>query len=312
MPDINGVTALRRKDSIPEPENAEAYDVNVERYAESHAQILDKFHLAFRRCGSEEHQQYIDIGCGPGSFTLKYLLPRCLPCRLLVAVDRKESMVKHAAQTYPHPKLKYAKLDIEKNVGAFVQEHGLFHRVYSFLTLYLMKGLPLALRNIEKLLVMGGECLLMIESDIDIFHYFAAILKSGRWARYSHMLELPKTWAIEDVHIMRSYTTTLLDCTSLVPLASEVFTLPALQRLGPEKILGTFISFNPIYLHLDEEEKKKLVSFTRDFIKTMLAGSSGVSTATRSIFVVHAWKPSDQSKISEGYNSSSAGLFTEP
>lgn len=300
MPKINSDSALRRNDSIPEPENAEAYDVNVERYAESHAAILDMFHLAFRRSGSEANQQYLDIGCGPGSFTLKHLLPRCLPCRMLVAVDRKETMVKHAAETYPHPKLKYAKLDIEQDVGAFILEHGLFHRVYSFLTLYLMKGLPLALRNIQKLLVPGGECLLMIESDIDIFHYFAAILNSGQWAKHSHMLELPKTWAMEDVQLMRSYTTTLLDCTSLIPLASEVFTLPALERFCPEKILGTFISFNPVYLHLDDEEKRTMIAFTRDFIQTMLAGKSGVSTATRNIFVIHAYKPPDQSNISEG------------
>ncbi|XP_077491094.1 uncharacterized protein LOC144101771 isoform X5 [Amblyomma americanum] len=123
-------------ETLPEVlEQPDVYDRNAHRHEKAVAEILDTFHKAFRPCENEQ-QQYIDVGCGPGGFTKGYLLPRCLPCRRLVAVDKSAAMLRFAAEKNPHPKIDYLPLDISQDVDEFVDRQGQFQRVYSFLTLH--------------------------------------------------------------------------------------------------------------------------------------------------------------------------------
>lgn len=285
----NGTAGPR---SGPEIERADFYDAIVDGYAAVSVAILDGFHEAFRRCEDEEQQQYIDIGCGPGSFTLKYLLPRCLPCRRLVAVDKRETMLKLAAEKYSHPNIEYKQLDIVGDVGDFVRTEGHFQRVYSFLMLQWVRDQRRAMLNVEKLLAPGGECLLIFERSLHFFDLFVAMMNSPRWEKYAHVVQdlIPATRTITDVVSLRKYTSDLVKSTKMVPLACEVFSFPTAKLWEKEKMIESFLSFNPVYALLNNKEKVELAQFTRDFTENLFANGVGDDENKRMILVIHAYK----------------------
>ncbi|CAN8007522.1 unnamed protein product, partial [Ixodes pacificus] len=84
-------------------------------------------------------QQFMDIGCGTGDFTRQELLPRCQPCRRIVATDIGESVVRFARENFSHPQIEYQAHDISKDVSGLVRKYGQFNRVYSFFALHWVK-----------------------------------------------------------------------------------------------------------------------------------------------------------------------------
>lgn len=276
----------------PAVERADFYDAIVDGYAAESVAILDGFREAFWRCENEEQQQYIDVGCGPGSFTQKYLLPRCLPCRRLVAVDKREAMLKLAAEKYAHPKIDHKQLDILGDVDKFVRAEGQFQRVYSFLMLQWVRDQGQAMVNVEKLLLPGGECLLMFERNLHFFDLFVAMMNSPRWAKYAHVVQdlIPPTRTITDVVALRKYTSDLVKSTDLVPLATEVFSFPAMKLWEKEKMIESFLSFNPVYPLLNDQEKVELAQFTREFTENLFVNDMGKEDTKRLILVIHAYK----------------------
>lgn len=73
--------------------------------------VLDFCQALFRR-ETDETQQFLDLGCGTGDFTRECLLPRCLPCRRMVAVDLSADMIDYARSHWVHDALEFRKLDI--------------------------------------------------------------------------------------------------------------------------------------------------------------------------------------------------------
>lgn len=106
-------------------------------------------------------QQFMDVGCGSGDFTRQQLLPRCQPCRRIVATDISESMVRYARENFGHPQIEYEVHDISKDVSGLVRKYGQFTRVYSFCALHWVKDHVTAFRNISDLMSSEGECLLL-------------------------------------------------------------------------------------------------------------------------------------------------------
>ncbi|XP_075529924.1 juvenile hormone acid O-methyltransferase-like [Dermacentor variabilis] len=149
--------------------------------------MLDFCQKVFRR-EPDETQQFLDVGCGIGDLTREELLPRCQPCRRIVAVDLSAAMVEHAARHYHHDKLRFRELDIEsdEDVAELIDEHGLFDRVYSFHTITWVRDQAKALKNVARLLKPRGECLLLFHASLRSFDVNRELLKMERWSKYSH------------------------------------------------------------------------------------------------------------------------------
>ncbi|KAH9365256.1 hypothetical protein HPB48_015942 [Haemaphysalis longicornis] len=180
-------------------ECAAKYEALVADLAPSLTTIFDSFKTAFlpddhsfanaaETGESREAGQFLDVGCGPGSFTLQHLLPR-LPSGLkrLVAVDNLESMLELAKKKNGHQKIEYKKLDIlsERDVANFVNTEGNFRMVCSFLTLHLIGDHQRAMKNIATLMEPGGECFIIFYQNHALCEIFAAMIDSPRWKDYS-------------------------------------------------------------------------------------------------------------------------------
>ncbi|KAL3210490.1 hypothetical protein MRX96_008730 [Rhipicephalus microplus] len=102
-------------------------------------------------------QQYLDVGCGSGSFTKEALLPRVRPeCRRIVAVDRCKK-------------------------GASSERYGAFDRVYSFLTFHYVADITKAYGNVCKLLKQGGECLVLSVVKADAIDVWNEVYQMEEW-----------------------------------------------------------------------------------------------------------------------------------
>nr|XP_054934038.1 uncharacterized protein LOC126543566 [Dermacentor andersoni] len=165
--------------------------------------LLDFCQRVFR-CQPDESQQFLDVGCGIGDLTRDELLPRCLPCRRIVAVDLSTEMVEHAARHSRHEKIEYGKLDIvsEEDVGGFIDEHGLFDRVYSFNTLSWVRDQAAALKNVARLLKPRGECLLVFPASLEPLDVNRNVAKLERWSKYSHV-SIDRRWHLSPVQSIR-------------------------------------------------------------------------------------------------------------
>ncbi|XP_077544575.1 uncharacterized protein LOC144157626 [Haemaphysalis longicornis] len=240
-------------------------------------------------------RQCLDIGCVPGSFTLKYLLPS-LPtwCQRLVAVDNAPAMLAFAREKHPHPKIEYRNLDLmsDDEVAAFVREHGHFQRVYSFLTLHWITDQHHAVRNIEALMSPGGECFLVFSATIVQFDIYAALVESPRWQKYSNLLKgfLPPTRAM-DLDSLRAHAASLVREASLCPLSCEVFHTSAVMKKTVEEAADTFTSSNAILPLVGDDEKAELRQFIYDFIDDLLKRTSGRRFKGRQMVGIHAYKP---------------------
>ncbi|XP_049512538.1 juvenile hormone acid O-methyltransferase-like isoform X2 [Dermacentor silvarum] len=82
------------------------------RMPRQHIRWMLEFCQKVFRNEPDETQQFLDVGCGIGDLTRDELLPRCLPCRRIVAVDVSSEMVEHAASHYQNDKLEFRRLDI--------------------------------------------------------------------------------------------------------------------------------------------------------------------------------------------------------
>ncbi|KAK8763208.1 hypothetical protein V5799_034182 [Amblyomma americanum] len=154
------------------------------------AELLKAWQASFFTCseGSDESEhQYLDVGCGPGNFVRNHLLPLCPPAlKRLVATDNSKAMIDYAKRVHAHPKVEHRLLDIaiDDEVTDFIAKEGCFQRVYSFLALHWIEDKCAALRNIERLLTPGGECLVIFNPYPGPAQLYQALLDSDSWAKY--------------------------------------------------------------------------------------------------------------------------------
>lgn len=241
-------------------------------------------------------EQYLEIGCGPGNFTRDHLLPLCPPSmRRLVAVDNSYAMIDYAVREYGHPKIEHRMLDIaiDDQVSQFIAIEGQFDRVYSFLTLHWIHDKAAALRNVERLLTTGGECLIVFNPHPGPLQLSKAMTNCDRWKEYSDVLkkvgpEFPDT---HDPAYLRNYLIDIVRSTSLVPLTCELMRVEA-PSASIEEISRLLLHTNPVYPLLTEEGKAELENFTKDFLKKERCSSYSCTGTTQKLrFVFHGYKP---------------------
>lgn len=245
--------------------------------------------------GERQDGQCIDIGCGPGSFTLEHLLPR-LPtgCQKLVAVDNSEAMLQAARAKSPHDKIVYKRLDIsgDNDVARFVKENSRFQMVFSFGALHWIQDQHHAVRNIAKLMAPGGECFLSFASSMQLFDVYAAMMKSSSWSNYSEHIKnlIPVTHGM-DIVSLRSYAASLVSGANLIPLTCEVFISSLDLKVTAEELTAFYTTSNAIYHLLSDEQKQELKKFTFECLDQMTDKSSGNLIVVSQRLVIHAYKP---------------------
>lgn len=290
--------------SFVEVESPAVFSNTLEEYRKCTVRILDCFENAFALTGvgadastSElSEAKFIDVGCGEGSFTLKYLLPRCSSkCQKLVGVDKSSAMLEHARLRHGHDMIEYLHLDIVcSDVDEFVKQHGHFTRVYSFHLLHWVKDRAQALKNIEKLIAPGGECFIVFEHCIPIFEVFMALAESPRWRKYVEVLleNVPPLAGSTDVRLMRTHLLSIVNETGLTPLTCEVLRSPVVSMPNLKEATDRAVSYNPIYPLLEDEEKEDLVRSTADILAGRAEGiAEGKVSGDRFTYVIHAYKP---------------------
>lgn len=280
------------------------YDRTTEAIMPSIGVILESFKDAFlqstgtQTTGNDDGRKVkkgLDIGCGPGSFTVRYLLPR-LPtwCQKLVAVDNAEPMLEFARKNRADPKIEYKSLDLmaDDDVARFVKEEGQFDIVFSFLTLHWMPDQHHAFRNVAALMAPGGECFLVFTHTLVLFDIYVALMQSPRWKKYSEILKsfIPATHHMDAV-ALRSHAASIVKGANLVLLAGEVMRTSAAMQISIKEAADFYTRANPVHRLISEEEKKELRNFTYDFLDGLSKQDSGRRFKEQQQLVIHAYKP---------------------
>ncbi|KAM7300558.1 putative acid methyltransferase [Ixodes scapularis] len=187
---------------------------------------LDLLQMSFGSAPNRS-QQFIDLGCGTGDFTRQELLPRCQPCRRMVATDVSPGMVKYAKENFAHPQIAYEVHDIESDVSGLLKKYGKFERVYSFFVLNWAEDLGAALRNVAALMTDEGECLLVFPARLSFYVLWRKIVELDRWKPYKGVIErfIPSSQDIEERSALTPYMLDILESANLKPRTCEVISV---------------------------------------------------------------------------------------
>lgn len=260
-------------------------------------ELLKAWQASFFTCsnssGASEHQ-YLDVGCGPGNFTRNYLLPLCPPTlKRLVACDNSAAMVDYAARVHGHAKIDHRLLDItvDKDVDRFIAEEGRFQRIYSFLVLHWIQDRAAALKNIERLMTPGGECLIVYNPQPGPAMLNRAFLESESWAKYRDVMSVPVYHELGDAVSLRKNLSDLVKQTGIVPLSCELVRINV-KSANIDDVARLFAIATPFYPLLTEEEKLDLFKFVKNFMLQGRCSNFSTSGTTEQLrFVFHGYKP---------------------
>ncbi|CAN7938359.1 unnamed protein product, partial [Ixodes hexagonus] len=197
-------------------------DRHVYQFA-NNLMTLQMFQSAFNRA-PDAQQQFLDLGCGTGDFTLQELLPRSQTCRRIVAVDSSPQMVQFAENNFSHPQVIYDLLDIRNDVSEFVKKYGRFERLYSFNVLHWVKDQYTAFKNISDLMTPDGECLLTFAARLPSYDIWRRMVNMDRWKTFSELIEsfIPPTNDMADRAALISHILNVLKHAGLTPRTCEV------------------------------------------------------------------------------------------
>lgn len=268
---------------------------NSPLYAESNSwqralnlRSLDLLQMTFRP-GDTSQMQFLDLGCGTGDFTRDCLLPRCLPCRRIVAVDASEDMLAYARQNSGHAHIEFEFLNIGEEVDNFVKTFGKFDRVYSFFCLNWSNDQEKAMKNISKLLTPSGECLLAFPAWSPTKMFWRNLAKLDRWRPFSHFFEgyTPKSQDLDSDKERLSYVKDIVTAASLIANTCELlYVQPNYENF--EEYIDMQVSLNPAASIIEPSDQQCL---RNDISKEVLSFLSGENhMAAPSIYVVHAKK----------------------
>ncbi|KAM7285840.1 juvenile hormone acid O-methyltransferase-like [Ixodes scapularis] len=254
---------------------------------------LELLQSSFRDRPNADQQQFMDLGCGTGDFTLQELLPRCQPCRRIIATDVAKDMVWYARENYPHPQIEYEVYDIADDASGLVKSYGKFDRVYSFFVLQWVKDQVTAFGHISDLMTSGGECLLTIVARSTTFEIWKRIVRMDRWKSYAQICEFytPVSHDIADHSGLISYMMKVLKAVNLVPYTCEVLRIE-IRAEDMDETIEMSTAINPILPMLPEESRTEFKNDLANVLRTFWAEKDGGDPHYyHDVYVVHACKP---------------------
>ncbi|KAJ6635102.1 Juvenile hormone acid O-methyltransferase [Pseudolycoriella hygida] len=134
----------------------------------------------------EGNDTLLDIGCGTGDVTMDYIVPMAPPGSRIVAGDKSIEMVEYASTNFPHPRITYEELDIEKenHVNEILKKYGQFQHITSFCCLHWAMNQYEIMENIFNLLQPGGEVLMTVFQHHPLYEYYADMSENPKWSLY--------------------------------------------------------------------------------------------------------------------------------
>uniref|UniRef100_V5HA19 Putative juvenile hormone acid methyltransferase n=1 Tax=Ixodes ricinus TaxID=34613 RepID=V5HA19_IXORI len=269
------------------------YVVTNEMQREKNIHALELLEGSFGSEDTSDHQ-FLDVGCGTGDFTRDCLLPRCPPCRRIVAADVSEDMVQYARDHYAHPKICYDVLDIASDdVSDFIERHGKFDRVYSFFCFHWMRNQEQVLKNVARLMKPGGGCLLFFNASSPTMRFRKIMTTMERWQKYREICAscLPPTVDLEDKESLIAYIKGLLKSADLTPTTCEILRVERTYS-SLEHLIRSQMALNRLTTIVTEEERPLLLrDVTEQAAKWWAEMEAGGSPLDGQAFLVHAFKP---------------------
>ncbi|EEC20080.1 acid methyltransferase, putative [Ixodes scapularis] len=240
----------------------------------------------------KEDQQILELGCGTGDFTRQDLLPRCQPCRRIVATDVSGEMVRFARQNFPHPQIEHDVHDLRDGASKLLKKYGEFDRVYSFFALHYAQDQASALRNVSDLLTKDGECLLVFVACIPGYDIWRRVLRMDRWKSYAEVCEtlIPKSHDMKDGEARASYMLHMLESAGLKSRHCEVTTqIPSTTNL--DQLFKFHVAHNQIIPLIPEDSKAEFMSDLEEVVvKFWTEKDTRDPQYHTETFVIHATK----------------------
>ncbi|XP_037041112.1 uncharacterized protein LOC119077870 [Bradysia coprophila] len=128
----------------------------------------------------------LDIGTGCSDITYDYILPIIPQNSQIVASDKSQAMLDYASLHFSHPRISFAKLDIESenDVNNVLREYGQFKRITSFFALHWALKQYVVMEHIFSLLQPGGEVLMTHIQNHPLFEHYADMSERPKWSPY--------------------------------------------------------------------------------------------------------------------------------
>lgn len=267
--------------------NATLYAKNNGWQRRMNLKALDLLQMAFSPRDTSR-LQFLDVGCGTGDFTRDCLLPRCLPCRRIVAVDASEDMLSYARKNCMHTDIKIDFLNICDDVGNFIETYGTFDRVYSFFCLNWVKDQRQAMKNVSRLLAPSGECLLLFPAWSPLKAFWRKMAQLDRWRPFTNIFEeyIPESQDLESDQERLVYLEDIVNGSGLIAKTCELLHMPVTYK-NWEECIDMQVALNPAASMIGPVDREILRNAAADEVSLW---TSGTNLPPALIYLVHARK----------------------
>ncbi|XP_037041110.1 uncharacterized protein LOC119077868 isoform X2 [Bradysia coprophila] len=210
----------------------------------------------------------LDIGSGCGDITHDYILPILPQKSKIVASDKSQEMVDFASAHFSHPRISFAKLDIESenDVNDVLREYGQFKRITSFFALHWAPKQYLVMENIFSLLQAGGNILLTLLHEHPVFEHYVDMCERPEWSPYRPDMEASTTPYFRDENPEREMFL-LLERAGFVDI--NVVLKKRLYHFDSQVFLDSIIAVVPFLVKVPESLKQEFLQTYINKVMTM-------------------------------------------
>ncbi|XP_055944388.1 uncharacterized protein LOC129975350 [Argiope bruennichi] len=134
--------------------------------------------------GDGESQEVVmDVGCGPGRLTSKFILPRFPNLKELIALDIIPEMIEAAKSLYPHPKVEYVVADFDDR-SSIEKWKGQLTKFVSIHCFNRLKHQKQAFETVYQLLKPKGEAAVLFLLRNGYYDAIMKLSKDPKWSEY--------------------------------------------------------------------------------------------------------------------------------